>query len=375
MQYILVFPIVLAIFFLIKLLLISKQDKAKKILAFYFLCFTIILITFLLLSHSSIEDNSITNIFSLLFYVAAISIPPTIFIYVFSLSDLIEIKGKDDNLIRHYYLPILLLIINTFSFIYLSSKSDESFHYRVSEDVMNYSNFIALLFIFPIMNVFYIYKTIKIYKLHNGNLNQTYSNSYDMGIKWMRHFILGYIIFIVLMYILIGSNTLSLNLMIPSTIFLTLYFMFIGYKAIKQDKIYFKQDFSESVLVLKDSSSSVLFDDDKRKLIKDSLIEYLINHKPYLDTNLTIHTLSKHINSNSKYVSMVINNDFNQNFVTFINSYRIEESKGLLKDEAYEQYTIEAIAKMSGFNSKSAFNNAFKQSQNITPSQFKNTHI
>jgi AraC-like DNA-binding protein len=30
---------------------------------------------------------------------------------------------------------------------------------------------------------------------------------------------------------------------------------------------------------------------------------------------------------------------------------------------------------MSGFNSKSAFNNAFKQSQNITPSQFKNTHI
>lgn len=151
--------------------------------------------------------------------------------------------------------------------------------------------------------------------------------------------------------------------------------MFIGYKAIKHNKIYFKQDFSESVLVLKDSSSSILFDDDKRKLIKDSLIEYLVNHKPYLDTNLTIHTLSKHINSNSKYVSMVINNDFNQNFVTFINSYRIEESKGLLKDEAYEQYTIEAIAKMSGFNSKSAFNNAFKQSQNITPSQFKNTHI
>jgi AraC-like DNA-binding protein len=98
----------------------------------------------------------------------------------------------------------------------------------------------------------------------------------------------------------------------------------------------------------------------------------MLVEKPYLKSDLTIYELAKMLNSNSKYLSVIINTDFNQNFATFINSYRIEEAKELLKEEANEQFTIEAIAKMSGFNSKSSFNNAFKYFQNITPSQYKN---
>jgi AraC-like DNA-binding protein len=108
----------------------------------------------------------------------------------------------------------------------------------------------------------------------------------------------------------------------------------------------------------------------KRKLLHVMLVE-----KPYLKSDLTIYELAKMLNSNSKYLSVIINTDFNQNFATFINSYRIEEAKELLKEEANEQFTIEAIAKMSGFNSKSSFNNAFKQFQNVTPSQYKNESL
>lgn len=96
------------------------------------------------------------------------------------------------------------------------------------------------------------------------------------------------------------------------------------------------------------------------------------HNKPHLNNKLTLDKFSKNLSSNSKYISNVLNTEFNQNFATFINLHRIDEAKNLLKKEVNEQYTIEAIAKMSGFNSKSAFNNAFKQFEKMTPTEFKN---
>jgi len=58
------------------------------------------------------------------------------------------------------------------------------------------------------------------------------------------------------------------------------------------------------------------------------------------------------------------------NFVTFINSYRIEEAKKILISNNYSNYTIEAVSEIVGFNSKSAFNNAFKKKVGITPSDY-----
>jgi AraC-like DNA-binding protein len=58
------------------------------------------------------------------------------------------------------------------------------------------------------------------------------------------------------------------------------------------------------------------------------------------------------------------------NFVTFINSYRIEEAKIILLSNKHSNYTIEAISEIVGFNSKSAFNNAFKNRVGVTPSDY-----
>jgi AraC-like DNA-binding protein len=71
------------------------------------------------------------------------------------------------------------------------------------------------------------------------------------------------------------------------------------------------------------------------------------------------------------HLSQLINEGLNQNFFDFVNSYRIEEIKKQLHDPKLSHIKIEEIAFQNGFNSKSAFNTAFKKFTQTTPSQFR----
>ena len=71
------------------------------------------------------------------------------------------------------------------------------------------------------------------------------------------------------------------------------------------------------------------------------------------------------------HLSQILNEKLNQNFFDFVNNYRIQEAKKLLVSPDGGLLTILAIAEEVGFNSKSAFNNAFKKVTNTTPSEFR----
>ena len=59
--------------------------------------------------------------------------------------------------------------------------------------------------------------------------------------------------------------------------------------------------------------------------------------------------------------------------ILLINEYRLEEVKKSLEDPKHQNYTVLAIAYDAGFNSKSTFNDYFKKSTGMTPSQYKKT--
>jgi AraC-like DNA-binding protein len=114
-----------------------------------------------------------------------------------------------------------------------------------------------------------------------------------------------------------------------------------------------------------------MISNESREVLKNQLIKYIEKEKVFLKKDLTLYDVAKALNTNSSNISNILNNMLNCNFVTFINSYRIDEAKKILISVNYSNYTIEAISEIVGFNSKSAFNIAFKNFVKITPSDYK----
>ena len=114
------------------------------------------------------------------------------------------------------------------------------------------------------------------------------------------------------------------------------------------------------------------------RLSEKEKVEYLQkleNHfnddKPYLNPELTISDVASRLNISAKYLSQVINETIGKNFYDFINSYRIEEAKKQLNEGLDSKKTVLEVLYESGFNSKSAFNNAFKKQTGFTPTEFR----
>ncbi len=103
------------------------------------------------------------------------------------------------------------------------------------------------------------------------------------------------------------------------------------------------------------------------------LLSMMDTEKPYTDGDLTLHKLARKLLISPHHLSQMLNERLSQNFFDFINSYRIEEAKRRLVDPARKHYSILGIAEEVGFNSKSAFNVAFKKHANMTPSEFRKT--
>ena len=74
------------------------------------------------------------------------------------------------------------------------------------------------------------------------------------------------------------------------------------------------------------------------------------------------------LETNDKYLSEVINDEFGQNFNNYMNEFRVNHAIELLSSGEKRHFTIDAISKMSGFHSKSTFNSAFKRMTGVTPS-------
>ena len=113
--------------------------------------------------------------------------------------------------------------------------------------------------------------------------------------------------------------------------------------------------------------------DEQKQDIKNSIIFYMNNSRNYLNIDYSINTLAKDLDISRSYISQVINELFKQNFSNFLNEYRIKEARKILSHPNNLIYTIESIAELVGYKSKSAFNKAFKKYVGVTPSFYLNS--
>lgn len=114
-------------------------------------------------------------------------------------------------------------------------------------------------------------------------------------------------------------------------------------------------------------------DKETSKLLFDDLVTFMQKNKPYLENNISLSGLAQQVKLSPNYLSQIINEQSQNNFFDFINRYRVNHVKALLSEQLKNNQKVNMIdtALASGFNSKSAFYNAFKKYEGMTPSQYK----
>ncbi|MFH1119873.1 MAG: helix-turn-helix domain-containing protein [Bacteroidota bacterium] len=110
--------------------------------------------------------------------------------------------------------------------------------------------------------------------------------------------------------------------------------------------------------------------ESRKAVLIECLNSLMIHEKIFKNDSLSVEDVAIRLETNSKYVSQVINERYEKNFYNYINEYRVEEAQKLLISGSWEKYSMLGIARMVGFGSKSSFNASFKRITGLTPSEY-----
>ncbi|GAA3601033.1 helix-turn-helix domain-containing protein [Flavivirga amylovorans] len=263
-----------------------------------------------------------------------------------------------------HYLPFILLSIyflSTFHFHTIEEKSQ----LLISKEIFK-PFFRKINLIFIGVQVF-IYNILAIISIEKFSKNNDSKNSFILSkIRWNKFIIYGYFIActsnaiakLLLVYTSISNITAYLYV---SAILFLLYFLVILGKAL------FSSHFGGSIK--KDKSLAI--SKNESEILNSKLKALMKEEKTFLQFGLTISELASQMNVKERLLSQFINSHYNMTFQDFINLYRINEAKKLIEQYIDSRKTILEIIYESGFNSKSAFNAAFKKHTQTTPTEYK----
>jgi len=120
--------------------------------------------------------------------------------------------------------------------------------------------------------------------------------------------------------------------------------------------------------------SNTTIDDNLKKEILEKFEQLMQKDKLYKDSKINLNDIANNIGTNRTYLSGVINEYYNENFNTLINSFRINDARIILADPK-NNIPIKALASDLGFSSLSAFYRSFKSATGITPAELRTRAI
>ncbi len=324
---------------------------------------------------------------------------PIIYLAVVHLT---SIRKKVSGTIIFHFIPYLL-VVGLFLISY-SQEHSSAVSVREEEEPDNKTLDMILLSAFFIQMSCYLYVSNKQLKKHIKTLPLFVSSIHGNDYHWLRKTIIGITLLstVSLAEVLFGQAQLSVYF---SGCYL-MGFYYVGIQIVKQKEVFpFSKEQTESVLELIDEENALsehpgtetsemtfpvemteqdpeqesktsehkkaVIHPEKIEVYKLRLLELMENEKPYLDSEMTLPKLGKMLDLNTYQTSYLINTGFHENFFTFINRYRIAECKHMLTSKKWDHLSVLAIAFEAGFNSKTAFNTAFKKSTGLSPKEFR----
>lgn len=307
-------------------------------------------------------------------------------------------------------------LFSTYLFNYLNSDpGTEAIIFEFMGDFWRalITNYFHLIF-FIVQSATYCLLVLKLLKAHNQRLELHFSSLEKMNLRWLRSLTLAFLTILALLLLfnrlplLFNYYDITFPLANAYAVLLVVLFYAIAISALLQPSLisgvmqarnsepaWTKRQgdkltpIDEDTLQANDlpTSPSVHTDNNEAdqegkyqhsKLSKEDanrfkikLIEVMQAEELYLNCDLTLPELAKSVDLTAHQVSQALNGQMNQNFFSFVNSYRIDQARDILLDPETASMPIVELAFEVGFKSKSSFYDAFKRATNMTPTQFK----
>jgi PAS domain S-box-containing protein len=111
--------------------------------------------------------------------------------------------------------------------------------------------------------------------------------------------------------------------------------------------------------------------EDKDLKLFEKITAHFNAEEPFKNPHLQIANVADSLGVPARRISEALRKCEDQSFVEFVNACRIQTALKMLRNPENQHLTIESIGQTCGFNSKSAFNAAFKKETGKTPSIFR----
>ncbi|GMN07126.1 hypothetical protein MTsPCn5_25150 [Croceitalea sp. MTPC5] len=205
------------------------------------------------------------------------------------------------------------------------------------------------------MGVVIIFLSIDLYRLQN-NVKQSLNGLYKL------YAFLGFFSLTTFFWALEAFYIVPVFKIIE--VILVLFVFILGYLG------YFKPSFLDIPKLAKQglvNQNFPQFNDEKELGRLRSLFDH---NKIHTQQKLSLKQVADSLKLPERYVSALINLHHNTNFNSFVNGYRVSEAISRIQDPGQRKKNLLGIAMDSGFNSKSSFNQIFKEVTGKNPSDY-----
>jgi AraC-like DNA-binding protein len=243
------------------------------------------------------------------------------------------------------------------------------------------AGYIGMDFWCKVLRVLYCVACLRLIVKYKDLLKATHSNIEKVDIAWLRLLVIGFLVVTVMESILSLSKLIGIFAHYDFQHYDLRIFEFIGLSGyyvlfvLVCTLVFTSMRYFSSFEAVRQKDRDAAKKPAPEKLLNpefaDKIDSIMRSQKPYLQPDITLDMLAETLAMPAKDLSMIINRHFHNNFYEFINSYRIEEAKGLLADVKNKAKTITDIYLEVGFNSKSVFNTFFKKLVGMTPTEYR----
>ena len=339
------------------------SSLANKMLSGFILCLSLIII------RNITETQGLLLNFSYLAIITNVLVPlmgPFIYLYVSYLIDNTQSFTKSCS--RHFLAALTYFVVITLAALFGITTDKEIAH------IPWLAITAAIIQLSVVLQLFsYLILTIRKITAYNLWLRNQCSTIDKQSLLWLKRLLIGIATIFLTWLFLFGADIKILPFKQPEllTEFFWLTFSiliyWIGYYSFLSPDIFLPKALPEH----NNNKTESNLTSDKLEQLLNKLNTHMETNKPHLNAMLTLKILANQLEIKSKDLSRVINIGSNKTFFDFVNSYRIEEIKRILKDESQRHQKIEIIAYESGISSTSTLNRLFKKYVDMTPSQYR----